>query len=145
MLNPDLRPRCTRSVDCAGLQTGDASLNIDAGVVVMTTEILRNMLYRVGEDDSSADERLQASSSCSAAQAGWLAHKRGGGARRGGPAAAARNSKRQTLTSLPRPAVPTRMPPSSFALLLRHRTWGWWCWTRCTIWETLGEAACGRR
>jgi hypothetical protein len=29
-----------------GLQTGDASLNPDAGVVVMTTEILRNILYR---------------------------------------------------------------------------------------------------
>ena len=29
-----------------GLQTGDASLNADAAVVVMTTEILRNIMYR---------------------------------------------------------------------------------------------------
>ncbi|PRW05688.1 DEAD DEAH box helicase, partial [Chlorella sorokiniana] len=43
----------------AGLQTGDASLNIDAPVVVMTTEILRNMLYRVGDDGTTADERLK--------------------------------------------------------------------------------------
>ena len=42
----------------AGLQTGDASLNIDAPVVVMTTEILRNMLYRVDDDGSTAEDRL---------------------------------------------------------------------------------------
>ena len=28
-----------------GLQTGDISLNIDADVVIMTTEVLRNILY----------------------------------------------------------------------------------------------------
>ena len=32
--------------DTVGLQTGDASLNMDAQVVVMTTEILRNIMYR---------------------------------------------------------------------------------------------------
>ena len=41
--------------DSAGLQTGDASLNIEAPVVVMTTEILRNMLYRMGGDDRDRD------------------------------------------------------------------------------------------
>ena len=29
-----------------GLMTGDVSINVDASVLVMTTEILRNMLYR---------------------------------------------------------------------------------------------------
>jgi superfamily II RNA helicase len=29
-----------------GLQTGDTSLNTDADIVVMTTEILRNIMYR---------------------------------------------------------------------------------------------------
>ena len=32
--------------ETVGLQTGDASLNQDAQVVVMTTEILRNIMYR---------------------------------------------------------------------------------------------------
>ncbi|GLI69984.1 hypothetical protein VaNZ11_014636 [Volvox africanus] len=32
-----------------GLQTGDASLNTDADIVVMTTEILRNIMYRTAE------------------------------------------------------------------------------------------------
>lgn len=36
------------SVRC-GLQTGDASLNPDADIVVMTTEILRNIMYRTAE------------------------------------------------------------------------------------------------
>ena len=43
-------------VDAAGLQTGDASINPDGSVVVMTTEILRNILYRVEEEvDVQAD------------------------------------------------------------------------------------------
>ena len=46
-------------VDRVGLQTGDASINIDAPLVVMTTEILRNQLYRVGDDGTTAEERLQ--------------------------------------------------------------------------------------
>jgi ATP-dependent RNA helicase HelY len=46
-------------VDGAGLQTGDASLNIDAPVVVMTTEILRNMLYRIDDDGRTAADRLK--------------------------------------------------------------------------------------
>jgi hypothetical protein len=46
-------------VDGAGLQTGDASLNIEAPVVVMTTEILRNMLYRVDEEGRTARDGLQ--------------------------------------------------------------------------------------
>jgi superfamily II RNA helicase len=32
-----------------GLQTGDTSLNTDADIVVMTTEILRNIMYRTAE------------------------------------------------------------------------------------------------
>ena len=47
----------------AGLQTGDASINKDGSVVVMTTEILRNILYRVGEEAQAVqgkaiDDRL---------------------------------------------------------------------------------------
>lgn len=46
-------------VGSAGLQTGDASINIEGDIVVMTTEILRNMLYRAlgnapdGEDGTA--------------------------------------------------------------------------------------------
>ncbi|PSC72530.1 DEAD-box ATP-dependent RNA helicase chloroplastic isoform B [Micractinium conductrix] len=44
----------------AGLQTGDASLNVDAPVVVMTTEILRNQLYRVDEEEGKRSrDKLQ--------------------------------------------------------------------------------------
>jgi hypothetical protein len=32
-----------------GLQTGDTSLNTEADVVIMTTEILRNIMYRTAE------------------------------------------------------------------------------------------------
>jgi superfamily II RNA helicase len=39
----------------AGLQTGDASINIEGDVVVMTTEILRNMLYRSEERGGGGD------------------------------------------------------------------------------------------
>jgi hypothetical protein len=42
-----------------GLQTGDTSLNADADVVVMTTEILRNIIYRAAEaggGDEDAEE-----------------------------------------------------------------------------------------
>ena len=40
------RPRGThRSADAVGLLTGDNSINGDAPVVVMTTEVLRNMIY----------------------------------------------------------------------------------------------------
>ena len=31
-----------------GLQTGDASINANGDVVIMTTEILRNIMYSVG-------------------------------------------------------------------------------------------------
>lgn len=37
--------------DTVGLQTGDASLNVDSSIVVMTTEVLRNIMYRI---DASA-------------------------------------------------------------------------------------------
>ncbi|KAK9837400.1 hypothetical protein WJX84_008897, partial [Apatococcus fuscideae] len=40
--------------ETVGLQTGDASLNMDAQVVVMTTEILRNIMYRA--DAPSGEE-----------------------------------------------------------------------------------------
>ncbi len=38
--------RVPRSMATVGLKTGDAAINPDARVVVMTTEILRNILYR---------------------------------------------------------------------------------------------------
>jgi superfamily II RNA helicase len=50
-----VRPR-PRSIGTVGLKTGDAAINPDARIVVMTTEILRNMLYRTaggGAPDSS--------------------------------------------------------------------------------------------
>ena len=38
-----------------GLQTGDQSLNVEGDVVIMTTEILRNILYRSsGVDQAGA-------------------------------------------------------------------------------------------
>ncbi|KAK9908752.1 hypothetical protein WJX75_002337 [Coccomyxa subellipsoidea] len=47
--------------DMVGLQTGDASLNLDSSIVVMTTEVLRNIMYRTdssGPGESQAVERL---------------------------------------------------------------------------------------
>eukprot|EP00879_Flechtneria_rotunda_P015990 GHRR01016723.1.p1 GENE.GHRR01016723.1~~GHRR01016723.1.p1 ORF type:complete len:1310 (+),score=476.87 GHRR01016723.1:197-4126(+) len=47
-----------------GLQTGDTSLNTEADIVVMTTEILRNIMYRTaevvgsGRGSTTRDERL---------------------------------------------------------------------------------------
>lgn len=38
----------------AGLQTGDVSVAVDADVVVMTTEVLRNIMFRVGDSDAGA-------------------------------------------------------------------------------------------
>ena len=43
-------------VDGAGLQTGDASINPEGDIVVMTTEILRNMLYRTEDDPGGPSE-----------------------------------------------------------------------------------------
>ena len=43
-------------VEEAGLQTGDASINPDGRVVVMTTEILRNILYRVEEEEKEESQ-----------------------------------------------------------------------------------------
>lgn len=37
---------------CVGIQTGDVKVNPDAQIVVMTTEILRNMLYKAHTTDS---------------------------------------------------------------------------------------------
>jgi len=37
-----------------GVQTGDISVAVDADVVVMTTEVLRNIMYRVGDPDTGA-------------------------------------------------------------------------------------------
>lgn len=37
-----------------GLQTGDASLNAEGDIVVMTTEILRNILFREGDASGEA-------------------------------------------------------------------------------------------
>jgi superfamily II RNA helicase len=43
-----------------GLQTGDTSLNTEADIVIMTTEILRNIMYRTAEisDESAASKKL---------------------------------------------------------------------------------------
>lgn len=38
--------------EAVGLQTGDTSLRPDAHIVIMTTEILRNILYRAAEEDA---------------------------------------------------------------------------------------------
>lgn len=38
--------------EAVGLQTGDTSLRPDAQIVIMTTEILRNILYRAAEEDA---------------------------------------------------------------------------------------------
>ena len=49
-----------------GLQTGDASINIGAKVVVMTTEILRNQLYRAeAPEKSGVDEKPAKFAVCS--------------------------------------------------------------------------------
>lgn len=40
--------------DRVGLQTGDGSLNSEGDVVIMTTEVLRNILFRIAADDESA-------------------------------------------------------------------------------------------
>lgn len=32
-----------------GLQTGDANLNAEGDIVIMTTEVLRNILFRTGQ------------------------------------------------------------------------------------------------
>ena len=37
-----------------GLQTGDASLALDSDIVVMTTEVLRNIMYRVDRRSAGA-------------------------------------------------------------------------------------------
>ena len=37
-----------------GLQTGDASLALDSDIVVMTTEVLRNIMYRADRRSSGA-------------------------------------------------------------------------------------------
>lgn len=36
-----------------GLSTGDASITTDAPLMIMTTEILRNIMYRTEEDEES--------------------------------------------------------------------------------------------
>jgi hypothetical protein len=47
-------------VSRAGLQTGDTSLNTEADIVIMTTEILRNIMYRTAEiqGDGSSEWRM---------------------------------------------------------------------------------------
>lgn len=45
-----------------GLQTGDASLNTEADIVIMTTEILRNIMYRTAE--GTADDGSSTGESC---------------------------------------------------------------------------------
>jgi len=44
----------------AGLQTGDTSINPEGNIVVMTTEILRNILYRVEEEQEEASSGIHA-------------------------------------------------------------------------------------
>ena len=56
-----LEARARFGVTRCGLQTGDTSLNPDGSIVVMTTEILRNIMYRTAE--TAGRERLWSSSS----------------------------------------------------------------------------------
>lgn len=46
--------------DRVGLQTGDGSLNSEGDVVIMTTEVLRNILFRIAADDEGGFGRLPA-------------------------------------------------------------------------------------
>lgn len=39
-----------------GLSTGDASVQTDSPIMIMTTEILRNMMYRTEEDDATINK-----------------------------------------------------------------------------------------
>jgi len=59
--------RAAFGADRVGLQTGDATLNSEGGVVVMTTEVLRNILFRVDgpaeEVEEEGGDEGQASSS----------------------------------------------------------------------------------
>jgi hypothetical protein len=41
--------------DMVGLQTGDASLNVQSSIVVMTTEVLRNIMYRTEASGSGGN------------------------------------------------------------------------------------------
>jgi hypothetical protein len=53
--------------DRVGLLTGDNAVNGDADVVVMTTEVLRNMLYADGRCDATGSGGGPAATGC----AGW--------------------------------------------------------------------------
>lgn len=44
---------------CVGLQTGDVSLNAEGKVVIMTTEILRNILFRDAAE-TAGEQKLNA-------------------------------------------------------------------------------------
>lgn len=156
-----------------GLQTGDTSLNPDADIVVMTTEILRNIMYRCVSSGVSAGGTLHGVLvAASAAGVGGVMSAGGGCyfllACGGGlhdvvvdPAPTTTTTTthqpivHHSLTHLdrrpPRPAVLLRpllllvvavvVQPVMSAWVM----WGWWCWMRYTTWETLAEAAYGRR
>ena len=63
-----------------GLLTGDASINPDAPVVVMTTEILRNILYsELVDKEDGADDPGQLAAMPEHAEAADAAHARSGG------------------------------------------------------------------
>ena len=137
-------------VEGAGLQTGDASLNIEAPVVVMTTEILRNMLYRVDDDGRTAKDRLAVGEGlkgeaacclpdlefaavpqpinsvvlvygCSVSVSGL----------RYWPSQLLQQDRQYRCTAAPWVA-PCRM-------------WDWWYWMKYTTLVTLVGVACGRR
>ena len=46
-----------------GLQTGDASLGLDSDIVVMTTEVLRNIMYRADRRSAGAAPQFPGSPS----------------------------------------------------------------------------------
>lgn len=121
---PARLPAC--SVDGAGLQTGDASLNIDAPVVVMTTEILRNMLYRVGDDGQTAEDRLAVRRRAAPRRAaGGLESLRWAGwAGLGCPAAPGAGWLPGCLAARLLTCIST---------VLNCRTWAWSSWMRFTI------------
>lgn len=61
-----------------GLQTGDASLNTEADIVVMTAEILRNIMFR-GVGGSGAGRSVGGATDGSPSQGSWGGVEGGGG------------------------------------------------------------------
>lgn len=118
--------------DRVGLRTGDGAVNRDAPLVVLTTEILRNMLYgaagaAAGEGAGAADDRLQGVSFVVLDEVGSTAR---------GPAAAPFFSRENRYR--PRSAPSRLNLPALLACGALQPT-------RCTTSATASAAPCGRR